>query len=413
MFPDPPSLRRHACTAGLVLALSAPALAQQDFVVSSGVTLYDTSSGPLLVDSLVVEDGATLRVTGARPFVVLARREIRVEGLVDLSGFDARSVSTLNTGGVPEPGAAGAAGGGAGGTASATTTSSTAAGGPGASLFGGGGGGGESGYSPSSVDDDRRPGSGGGGALAASQPVSADPDDPANAGLVATAGGDGAPSASGALSGSPPPRGGLAGSAVFVDGDPTNDFFGRKLVPGLGLIQGELAGPVPGSGGGAGGDALPSASFPTPGWTPASDEKGAGGGGGGGVGLLATPLFVLGSAGAVRSDGGDGALGENTFFLNHIGGSSGGGSGGYLVVAAQRIDLSRAGARSLSALGGLGADPPEPGPVAHGGDGGPGVIQLHVPPGPGHLLLPSGASLGELSAPKAHVLLPLGAIDLR
>ena len=46
--------------------------------------------------------------------------------------------------------------------------------------------------------------------------------------------------------------------------------------------------------------------------------------------------------------------------------------------------------------------------VGAGGNGGPGVIQLHVPSGTsGEILLRPGVSLGELTAPRSHVLLPI------
>ena len=51
--------------------------------------------------------------------------------------------------------------------------------------------------------------------------------------------------------------------------------------------------------------------------------------------MLISPRIALRGDGAVRANGGRGAVGENTFFLDHIGGSSGGGSGGYLVLQAR------------------------------------------------------------------------------
>ena len=44
--------------------------------------------------------------------------------------------------------------------------------------------------------------------------------------------------------------------------------------------------------------------------------------------------------------------------------------------------------------------------MAIGGNGGPGVIQLHVPFRRGEILLPAGNELEQLTAPDAHVLLP-------
>ncbi len=391
---------------------SAPS---RDFVVHSGeYRFYDTRNGPVVLDNLVIEEDGVLRVHGPYPLVALVRETIRIDGCLDLSGRNARDVATLNTGHIPEPGGNGGPGGGRGGTGSWVTNNSTPHGGPGFGFRGieeVGGQGGETGYSPSADSDHRRPGGGGGGALALDQPVSNDPDDPANDGLVAEDGHQGHDQSFGAMTNMQPSMGGAVGAPIFLDGDPTNDFWGRKLDPATGtVILGELTVPTGGRGGGAGGDACPAASFPTPNWSIASDEKGGPGGGGGGLGLIFTSHLVLGEHGYIFSDGGFGGQGENTLWLNSIGGDGGGGSGGYLVLQAFQIDLRQASANSITALGGPGAiDLDSYGgipPISAGGNGGPGVIQLHTPSGAG-VLLPPGVDLAELTSPDAHSLLPI------
>jgi hypothetical protein len=391
-------------------ALFAHAASTEVFVVHAGQTVvYDTSQGPLLVAGLRVEAGGLLRVIGPEPFVAIVRGTAKIDGTVDLSGFDAHDVATLDTGNVPEPGGDGGPGGGRGGVSSFVTTASTPVGGVGfgaLQLPSAGGGGGESSYAPGELGTEaRRPGGGGGGALGPDQPAVPTPGDPANQGLVAVGGADGFPVGRGALTDLAPSAGGARGPDLFPDGDPTNDFWGIGFDRDTRrLVQGELAAPAGGSGGGAGGDAVPAASFPHPSWSPASDEKGGPGGGGGGLGIVLARALVIGPEGAVRADGGRGARGENVLFLDHVGASGGGGSGGTLVLQAELIDLRAASARALTALGGAGGEGHDPGtgaPVSRGGNGGAGVIQLHTPFG-ARVLLPDGATLGELTSPRAH-----------
>ncbi len=395
----------------LVLHTLAPT---NDFVVPLGQTvIFDTTNGQSLIADNVLIDG-TLRVIGTGPFRVHASGLVRVSGTIDVSGFDSHGVNTVNTTSIPEPGAPGAAAGGAGGTGNEFTTQSTPKGGDGFGGFnvaGFGGRGGETGWNAFSISvDDRRGAGGGGGALAVDQPVDPDPNSPLNRGLVAHTGYDSGPNALGAITGLAPARGGAIGPRAFTDGRRVNDFWGRKLDPVYGLIVGELNGPVAGSGGGAGGNAsfTHGQPFPALPFDPSGDEKGSGGGGGGGVALISARRVEILGNGAIHVDGGDGGGGENTNFLNRVGGGSGGGSGGFLVVQAPSIDLSQAHSNCLTALGGRGG----PGKAnsfgveGAGGDGGPGVIQLQVPGGaPTLIKLPGGASLDALSSPDAQVLL--------
>jgi hypothetical protein len=404
-----------ACTAVLALtgspAPAAGALLQADWVIPAGTSLpYDTSTGPatLRYGRVVIEAGASLVVRGTRPFA-LECSELVVEGELDLRGEDSIGVATLNTTNQPEVGAVGGAAGGQGGTGSAVTNASTPKGRPGAGSLGVGigGEGGESSYSAQGSHA-RRAAGGGGGRLAADRPAHPVPSDPSNLGLVATAGKDGSPTGLGAVSQLAPAVGGAAGPAVFSDPDPSNDFWGRMRTP-AGFVLGEAQRPSGGHGGGAGGDASNTDDYPAV-FSPSGDEKGAGGGGGGGLAVIKARRIVVGAAGRIVADGGDGGGGENTIFFDRIGGGSGAGSGGWLVLQALEIDLSAAQEDALSALGGRGGVGANNvlDAIGAGGNGGPGVIQLHTPDGTASgVLLPAGRTVGDLTTPGAYVLLPL------
>lgn len=254
-------------------------------------------------------------------------------------------------------------------------------------------------------------------------------------GLDAENGFNGYPGAIGVLSNAMPPLGGIPGPRPFFDGDPTNDFWGTMRTQGGQLIRGELLQPWAGAGGGGGGDAIVSNSFPTTPFDPGGDEKGAGGGAGGGsFSILALGPITFGASGRIDASGGTGGPGENseqTGGITHIGGGSGGGSGGHVVLeSADRIDLSQCrstgtspgGIYALGGNGGAGKDnlggarpggipaapqhdalPPNSYPntsapcgvvsgqagytfsnsvgatICAGGDGGPGIVQLHAP----------------------------------
>jgi hypothetical protein len=405
----------RSIVASLTLAPSALALQGNDFVVPAGQTfVYDTDAkGPLVADNVIIQQGGALKAYGTQPFKVYATGQIRIDGVVDLSAFDSNGVATLNTTSIPEIGSAGGPGGGRGGTASWGVTQTTPMGGKG---FGPdqmpwlGGGGGESTISQSNPSVDARRGSGGGGGqFAPDQGVDPNPESPANVGLIAMNGKSGSLLGFGAVSQSSPSHGGRTGLPAFKDSNFNNDFFGRAIDPLSGqVIVGELPAPSAGCGGGAGGNAIFAPNFPTILFSPVGDEKGAGGGGGGGLGVFVASEFVLGAQGAVRCDGGNGGGGENTNFLNRVGGGSGGGSGGMLVIQAPKIDLSAASDKALTALGGRRGE--GKGNVwmqralGQGGHGGPGLIQLHCDD-PNQVLVPAGKTLTDLASPAPHVLL--------
>ncbi len=423
--------------------------------------------GVVQIDDLVIELGGVLQVVGPNGLVVMARGRIVLAGKLDANGFSSNGVSTLNTTSIPEPGAAGRAGGGSGGTGSPLTTASSPAGGSGFGAFGrpdGGGGGGETAWSSVSNQATRRGAGGGGGRLGADVLAGAGTGqfEQRRIGYDAEKGFDNLLAQNGALPGQTGAQGGAIGASPFVDASSINDFYGRSLdrVSGA-VVVGELVRPWAGAGGGAGGDAafVPTGTFPAP-FVPTGDEKGAGGGGGGGsVHILAEGPIVFGASGQVLARGGYGGGGENTIFLNRIGGGSGGGSGGHVVLQSSSfIDLRARQAQSWSSSigvgyaidtrggqGGAGADDiggafaavggqtetpsstdacppgyPRMGSNAcrghvnsAGGDGGPGIVQLHTPQGlvgtdplTADILLPLGVTFDLLSAPMPTGLTP-------
>jgi hypothetical protein len=421
------SLSTTAALALTSLTFAPLAAAQgQDFIVPSGSTIvYNTSvSGPITADRFVVEAGGNFVVSGSVPLRVSAV-SVEIDGNFFASGFNSQGVVGLNTTNIPELGALGSAGGGPGGTGSSITDASTPAGLPGGEPFGisfpgiapGGGGGGETSFAPSGANakDNRRGAGGGGGALAVNQPVTGDPFAEENLGLIAQSGMGGGPDGTGAISGTVRAAGGLPGLPLFQDSNPSNDFWGTKITA-AGSIVGEARRPLPGRGGGGGGDAVQSATFPLNPFTAFGDEKGAGGGGGGGLVLIATRTFRLGSEGRLAANGGAGGAGENFIFFDRVGGGSGGGSGGWIILEAGAFDLSDASDASITALGGQGGAGREDrfpgGPFGDdipgaGGNGGPGVIQLHTLSGlEADIMVPAGKTLDDLTSPNAHVLLP-------
>lgn len=425
-----------------------------DWVVRTGeVFFFDTNSvfvvggpggvpsetqhvlgGVVDVRNLLVEDGGEIRVQGPNPMRILATGEVVVRGRIDVSGFNAKDVATLNTGNQIESGGAGAGSGGRGGISNGNTMGHTLRGGTGQGPFGlvdGGAQGGESAWAPASAGKDaRRPGGGGGARFARDQ----------GPGLSAEAGSDGHPTGVGAESGESPAQGGEPNAGAFDDNKANNDFFGSapRLNPQghfAGFVHGELRGVSGGPGGGGGGNAIRTSEFPNPNWNFSSDEKGGpGGGGGGALHVQALGRIVFGAQGVIVANGGRGGTGENTNFLDHIGGTGGSGSGGHVVLESNsKIDFTDGGANAgapprdwITAVG----QPRNTGhtsyvnpccrALSNGGAGGPGVIQLHVPnpiaapgtdPATTDIIVPAsvlalGAPLDGVASPAALALYP-------
>jgi hypothetical protein len=231
------------------------------------------------------------------------------------------------------------------------------------------------------------------------------------------------------------------------------------------LVVGELPYSWAGSGGGAGGDASRTESYPPLAFVYSNEDKGCGGGGGGGsLTVLALGDVVFGPNSKLDASGGYGSGGENTAGVNRIGGGSGGGSGGHLIIQTSgKIDLTdlptnwnalndtppivvkggQGGAGSgdtggannyegqptkdaihdgntnpfsLDGCGGVQNTPKD----CAGGDGGPGIIQFHVsnldtdviPPGGtieqnlGAAVMPPPLGYDPISGRWEHQLLP-------
>jgi len=412
----------------------------------SPTAVLDVVDGVVDLRNLLIEPGGLVLVQGPNPLLIFATGDVVIRGELSLSGLSARNVATLNTGNVVEIGGAGGPAGGKGGNANVNTTSSSPRGGTGNGpfgLIGVGGQGGESGYAPGVLGKNaRRPGGGGGARFAADRvgaPV------PSGFSLVASAGNSGNPQGLGAESGLSPSAGGAAGPGAFADAKAGNDYFGvRPVVSGghIALVRGELPGLWAGYGGGGGGNAVPSSTFPNPSFNFSSDEKGgAGGGGGGSLHVKAIGRIVFGAGGEILCNGGLGGTGENTNFLDHVGGTGGAGSGGHVVLeSASQVDFTDGGAntsalpRSWILAAGRPLRTGVTGDIdvccrtqSNGGASSGGVVQLHVPratlppgtdPARTDILVPTAVAelrdpLLYLGAPRAYELFPTCTSFLR
>ncbi len=408
--------------------------------------------GVVDVRNLEIPPGALLRAIGPNPLTIYASGSVRIEGTIDVSGEGNLGANTVGTANTAESGSPGQAGGGNGGDSSSLTTISSPTGDPGFGPFqapAGGGGGGEAGWGTGAADNRRGAGAGGGrfGPDQVNAGGGTDIFDQTYIGLDVEMGfSAGAPGAggpeNGALDGTqtghydaPGAQGGLVGGFPFTDSSQTNDFFGRKFdTTTMTVTQGELLKFSAGAGGGGGGDAVscPGATcvFPPP-WNPATNQKGgAGGGGGGSVRIIALGDVTFVGNGQIRARGGFGGHGESIGNFMWLGGGGGGGSGGHVIIqSAGRINFSglNSGRLAVIATGGEGGagrnnagganqfgeenfptgDPCfEPNPTnclgflrGSGGDGSPGVVQLHVEGGMADILLPGGTFLRDVTQP--------------
>ena len=242
-------------------------------------------NGIVDVRNLLVPASSSIVIQGPNTATILATGTVNILGAITVSGTSSKGVGTLNTANLPEPGAAGNGGGGTGGTGSFLTNQSTPRGGRGFGAFNqpnGGGQGGETSYY-AGVTEYRRGAGGGGGTFGADYYYRwvGSPNDLVR--CQELIGFDGEPG----FAGGPDPgrgaesqtmraQGGDLGPRPFIDEDDENDFFGTmKTIDGR-LIRGELDTLWAGAGGGAGGDAVNSASFPLTPFTAVGDEKGSG-----------------------------------------------------------------------------------------------------------------------------------------
>lgn len=423
--------------------------------------------GVIDVRNLLIEKGGVVQCEGPNPIKILASGYVQIDGLLDISGVDSGGVTSLKQANIPEQGAAGRCGGGRGGTGSPLTTSSDPVGGNGVGAFNqldGGGQGGESGWTAGPGEALRRGAGGGGGHLGenvfqvVNNVVSTTLFNQALIGMDGEDGFDNTEAANGAISGVGPAFGGSLGPSPFVDGIAGNDFYGTMFDSvNAQLVFGELKKPWAGAGGGAGGDGVkvPAGQvFPPSPYDPANDEKGSGGGGGGGsLEILALGDIIFGANGQITCRGGSGGGGENDLYLDRVGGGSGGGSGGHVILqSAGQIDfrlVTPGSAPAILATGGQGGAGKEDeggatqtstgpketvankdacpsgqetatgtckGPIpGAGGDGSPGLIQLHTSTGVvgtqsaqgADILVASGQTLSKVCSPPP--VCPLGA----
>lgn len=305
--------------------------------------------GLINVRRMVVETNASVQFIGSNTVTILATGSVEIRGEVAVNGGDSRGVGTLNTTNMPEPGAPGNGGGGDGGIGSFQTNQSTARGGTGQGAFGVpglGGQGGETGYASGGTcaKEDRRGAGGGGGGFgrdvfyldlvsglfARCQML---------VGMDVERGIVGSFDGTGAVSQTLPAQGGDPGPDPFTDPNQDNDFLGVITLSDGRQIRGELPSLWAGAGGGAGGDASRTNTFPQTPFQITGDEKGSGAGGGaGGIEILAIGDISIVGQGQLSADGGTGNGGENSIFFDRIGGGSGGGSGGHVVLSsANRI----------------------------------------------------------------------------
>ncbi len=307
-------------------------------------TTQSVINGVVDVRDLFLPGTSSIIIQGPNVCTILATGSVTIDGEIIVDGASSRGVTTLNTTNLPEPGAVGNAGGGKGGTGSYLTTQSTPRGGNAFGPFGqsnGGGQGGETSYSTAGIEA-RRGAGGGGGGLGPDVFYLFD-ENPSElvrcqelVGLDGEAGfGGGRDPGKGAESQSDRAQGGAKGSTPFFDGTEINDFLGTMLTATGELIVGELDQVQAAGGGGAGGNASHTDTFPAVPFDPTGDEKGAGGGGGaGGLRILAIgPIEVRQPSGRIRANGGQGGGGENTIGFNRVGGGSGGGGGGHVVLS--------------------------------------------------------------------------------
>jgi hypothetical protein len=373
------------------------------------------------VRNLVVEAGGIIRVQGPNGMRVNATGEVRIDGLIDVSGFSAKDVATLNTGNQTEVGGAGVAGGGDGGTGNLNTAGPTTRGGSGQGPLGQpnlGGQGGEMGFfGNANSKDSRRPGGGGGGRFAKDWTGVTTLADLSTA---AGPGNNGHPQSTGAISRMRPSAGGGPGVGPFIDASDENDFLGVRPIVENGeltrLVRGELATLWAGYGGGAGGNA--GTAFPNPSWNFGSDEKGGGGGGGGGgLQIRALGRIVFGPSGLIEANGGRGGTGENANLIDHVGGTGGGASGGHVILeSAAQVDFTAGGTNVNGPLrdvvlacgpklkiGSTNDVEPCCRAYSNGGAGGAGVIQIHVQ---SPTALPATDTAADIVVPSAALALP-------
>lgn len=372
------------------------------------------SAGIINVRNMLLDEGVTLVFSGPVPIQIFATESVTINGRIEFNGPNAEDVIQLKSANLPQPGAIGVGGSGRGGFGSPVTTGSSAQGGTGfppTGFLGSGGFGGETSFKSGTNWLQRRAGGGGGASFA-------DPALETVATLITEPGMDGSPNAQGAKSFATPPKGGEIGIGAFLNDSDVDNFWGIRELEDGSQVVGELPDPIAGFGGGGGGDSIQEDTFPQVPWKLSEELRGAGGGAGGGqLQISAIGDITFGPDGQIFVDGGRGSRGESSIGINNIAGGSGGGSGGHMILQSANqvvFQTSGSGKNALRTRGGLGG--PGEGPAqgqfsegtGSGGDGGAGVIQVHVASATDLVFEgeADGKVLGDVSAPDAFLCLP-------
>jgi len=160
-LPLPNALWQPGSVSGALVFPGIFVAEDQDLILLAGVSELNTdgvltftddegrphvnNQGVLNVDDVRIEAGATLRCIGRNPLVIYATGDVVINGLLDVSGFNAIWPSSLNSPQFTEGGAAGVCGGGQGGDSSWANVTETPRGetgdGPFSITHGGGQGG--------------------------------------------------------------------------------------------------------------------------------------------------------------------------------------------------------------------------------------------------------------------------------
>lgn len=359
-----------------------------------------------------------MKVSGSKPLQIRAREQFLIEKGAwlcadGIKGGDALGFSLAQ---FPVPGAPPGPGGGRGGDGSPNTAESDLRGGNGAgpgNIPNAGGRGAYSGYGDlDGLPYDSRPGGGGGGNWGVLEKLQNESvsicygsDSCTDCSLCPSpcegvfppsnsqgeAGNSGVALSRDAGTGLPPARGAAAGPAIFSDNNSRNNFWGRKP-NGLSVLQGELISLQGGQGGGAGGDNIPGANFPSGDSFFTSDLRGGSGGGGGGA-IRIQSLGSIVIEGKITADGGDGGAGETMIFEHAGAGGGGGGAGGMIclesdsavwlgtesLLSARGGDRGPGGGNIPGTSGSPNYCKKANNTASRGGAGGKGLIQISVP----------------------------------
>ena len=309
-------------------------------ITPKGAPPFNVAGGVFQFRNVRIPDGVTVRGTGTNPMIWQVTGDFVVDGTLQVDGGPGDRVNVLASANFATGGGVGNCDGGSGGRGSPNTSAQSARGergfGPGQVPNRGGDGG------RISTNRNCNRGSGGGGGSFATK---GDPNFGAKAGSSNSfpqqlgGGGFGCTGPSGSINRALP--GGVAGPLAFRDARQDNNFWGSGVdIQRLIRITGELESPQGGAGGGGGGDRANSAGNANF----ISNNKGGGGGAGGGVLIIeALDTIRIGPNGLISANGGTGGGGEQAGGNNQGGGGAGGSGGMVVLIAGNRIEITKHG----------------------------------------------------------------------